>query len=137
MASLLRIFLIVWVLNLAFLLVSFMDEKFYPLFFFLLLVLFGLSMLITESYKKNVLRLKKKIERTKKETKEDVEIKEQTKEWNFKISSLENEIENFKIINEKKYREVVRKVLELENEINKKYKLLGEAVIKLSKKKNH
>lgn len=137
MTSLLRIFLIVWVLSLAFLLASFMNEKFYPFFFFLLLILFGIGTLMIESYKKNVSKFNEKIEKIKKEAKEDIKGKDQIKEWNFKISSLENELENFKITNEKKYREIVRKVLELENEINKKYKLLGEAVIKLSKKKNH
>jgi hypothetical protein len=67
------------------------------------------------------------------------EIKKMEKvqgECNFKVLGLEkqlNDLDNYKSEQEKKYREVVRKVLDVDNELNRKYKLLGEGVIKLSK----
>jgi len=68
---------------------------------------------------------------------EEIKKMEKTQEeCNFKVLSLErqlNDFENYKSEQEKKYREVVRKVLDVDNELNRKYKLLGESVIKLSK----
>ena len=131
MVSLIRIFLIAWVLSLAFLLTSLINEKFHNLLLFLFLGLFGINILLIKSCKENISRFNERIEKIKKEPKKTEEVKE----LNLKISSLENELENFKIENEKKYRDVVRKVLELENKLNKKYKLLGEAIVQLSKRK--
>jgi len=48
-----------------------------------------------------------------------------------KIFSLEDELGGYKQNREKKYRDVVRKVLEMDNKLNKKFKLVGEAVVKL------
>jgi len=48
-----------------------------------------------------------------------------------KIFSLEEELGGYKQNREKKYRDVVRKVLEMDNKLNKKFKLVGEAVVKL------
>lgn len=63
-------------------------------------------------------------------------MEERQKECNFKVFGLERKLddfENYKAGQEKKYREVVRKVLDVDNRLNRKYKLLGETVIKLSK----
>jgi len=46
---------------------------------------------------------------------------------------IQKDIEKYKIEQENKYRDVVRKVIELENDLNKKFKTLGEVLIKLNK----
>ena len=48
-----------------------------------------------------------------------------------KIFSLEDELGGYKKDREIKYRDVVRKVLEMDNKLNEKFKLVGEAVLKL------
>ena len=48
---------------------------------------------------------------------------------------LENELENRRIEQERKYRDLVRKVLEIDNKLNTKFKLLGEIILKLSKER--
>ncbi len=50
-----------------------------------------------------------------------------------KILKLENNFEKYKEEQEKKYRDVVRKVLNIDNELNKKFKTLGECILKISK----
>lgn len=63
-------------------------------------------------------------------------IEERHKESMLRVFSLERKLgdfDNYKIEQEKKYREIVRKVLDVDNEVNRKYKLLGETLIKLSK----
>jgi len=67
---------------------------------------------------------------------EIMKIENKQKESSLKLSRLERtlgDFENYKIEQEKKYRDVVRKVLEVDNDLNKKYKLLGENIIKLNK----
>ena len=57
------------------------------------------------------------------------------KKYTSNLSKLENELQEMKHDQEKKYRDVVRKVLEVDNKLNTKYKLLGEAILKVSKEK--
>ena len=67
---------------------------------------------------------------------EVMKIENKQKESSLKLSRLErsmDDFENYKIEQEKKYRDVIRKVLEIDNDLNKKYKLLGESIIKLNK----
>ena len=67
---------------------------------------------------------------------EVMKIENKQKESSLKLSRLErsmDDFENYKIEQEKKYRDVVRKVLEVDNDLNKKYKLLGDSIIKLNK----
>ena len=61
-------------------------------------------------------------------------IEKKQSEYLTKISDLENEFEKYKIEQEKKYRDVVRKVLNIDNELNKKFKTLGECVLRISRK---
>jgi uncharacterized membrane protein len=51
----------------------------------------------------------------------------------LKAFEVEMELSKYKDEQEEKYREVVKKVLELENKLNEKYELLGKSIIKLSK----
>lgn len=61
------------------------------------------------------------------------EIKNSQLELKFSELKTTEEFENYKIEQENKYRDVVRKVIELENDLNKKFKTLGEILIKLNK----
>jgi uncharacterized membrane protein len=51
----------------------------------------------------------------------------------LKAFEVEMELSKYKDEQEEKYREVVKKVLELDNKLNEKYELLGKSIIKLSK----
>jgi len=62
-------------------------------------------------------------------------IKKGQAECSKKVFRLETELDQYKLEQERKYRDVVRKVLDLDNKLNKKFKLLGESIIKISKKK--
>jgi len=55
------------------------------------------------------------------------------RECYLRLFKLETELEEHKLERERKYRDVVRKVLDLENKLNRKFKLLGETIIKVSK----
>lgn len=49
--------------------------------------------------------------------------------------STEMKLEGYKKVQEKKFREISKKVLELDNKYNERFDLLGKAVVKLSKEK--
>ncbi len=58
-------------------------------------------------------------------------------EWVFEISNLEKKLDgldSYKLEQEKKYRDLVRKILEVDNKLNRKYRKLGEIIIELNKK---
>ena len=75
----------------------------------------------------NLKPIEKKIEKMKK----------QQEECSKKVFGLETELDQYKLEQERKYRDVVRKVLDLDNKLNKKFKLLGESIIKISKGKEN
>jgi len=87
------------------------------------------------SHKKSFLKIKNAIKSIDLKTIEEEikKIKKQEEECSKKISRLENELDQYKLEQERKYRDVVRKVLDLDNKLNKKFKLLGESIIKISK----
>lgn len=60
-------------------------------------------------------------------------IKKDQSEYLTKISKIENNLKKYKIDQENKYRDVVRKVLDMDNELNKKFRLLGESILKINK----
>ena len=71
---------------------------------------------------------------------EIMKIENKQKESSLKLSRLERtlgDFENYKIEQEKKYRDVVRKVLEMDNKLNTKFKLLGEVLLKMGKEKKN
>lgn len=51
----------------------------------------------------------------------------------LKVFELEMNSEKYKMEQEKKYRDVVKKILELDNKLNEKFELLGKVMLKLSK----
>ena len=67
---------------------------------------------------------------------EEIEkMKKRQEEFSKKISRPETELDHYRLEQEKKYRDVVRKVLDLDNKFNKKFKLLGESILKISKER--
>jgi hypothetical protein len=59
----------------------------------------------------------------------------QQSECYSRIFSLENDLQQYKTEEENKYRDVVRKVLDVDNKLTRKCNLLGETIIEVSKKK--
>jgi len=57
------------------------------------------------------------------------------RECYLRLFRLEGELEERRLEQERKYRDVVRKVLEIDNKLNTKFKLLGEVLLKLGKEK--
>ena len=106
--------------------------------FIVLLVLTGIAMYFQVLNTKRFRRLTIMIKNIdfKPLEEEIMKIGNKQKESNFKLLRLErsfDDFENYKIEQEKKYRDVVRKVLEVDNDLDKKYKILGESIIKLNK----
>jgi hypothetical protein len=108
---------------------------FQTIIFFALFALIGIVAHSLETNRKLFLQI---LETTEKIDFKPVEtgikkIERAQAECYLRLSSIETELEEYKHEQEKKYRDVVRKVLDLDNKLNRKFKLLGEAVIKLSK----
>jgi hypothetical protein len=109
---------------------------FQTIMFFAIFALIGIVALSLESNRKLFLRI---LETTERIDLKPVEtgirkIEGAQAECYLRLSSIETELEEYKYEQEKRYRDVVRKVLDLDNKLNRKFKLLGEAIIKLNKK---
>ncbi|MCS7135076.1 MAG: hypothetical protein N3E38_01695 [Candidatus Aenigmarchaeota archaeon] len=60
-------------------------------------------------------------------------LRDEQTNYMLKGFEVEMELAKYKEEQEEKYREVVKKILELDNKFTEKYELLGKTVIKLSK----
>jgi len=133
------LFWFVWFMSLLFLLVSaFSYEMSVIIPLLLLFFLTAITMYSQTSYKRRFRRLALMVKNIdfKPLEKELTRIGNVAKEWDSRVSGLEeklNGFEKYKMEQEQKYRDLVRKFLEVDNKLNKKYKLLGETIIKLSK----
>ena len=133
------LFWIVWIIAMCFLIITFSSYSIFSfVLFIILLVLTGIAMYSQVLNIKRFQRLKIMIKNIdfKPLEEEVMKIENKQKESSLKLSRLErsmDDFENYKIEQEKKYRDVVRKVLEVDNDLNKKYKLLGDSIIKLNK----
>lgn len=128
------IFWLIWSLSMILLVITSSNYTFVNIIQFLVLfVLTGIVMYSHGSQKKLIKRLEILLKNIDFKPLEE-EIKKIRKEqigFYSKIFSLEEELGGYKQNREKKYRDVVRKVLEMDNKLNKKFKLVGEAVVKL------
>ncbi|MEM5878707.1 MAG: hypothetical protein QXF12_07575 [Candidatus Aenigmatarchaeota archaeon] len=61
------------------------------------------------------------------------EFRDEQTNANIKAFDVEMKLEEYKKEQEEKYRDVVKKVLEIDNKLTEKYELLGKTVLKLSK----
>lgn len=128
----------IWLWTIVFLLITFVNYKIYELILFLVLFVFlGITIYLHESNKKSFLKIKNAVKSIDlKPVEEEIKnLKKRQVECSRKVSGLENELDQYKLEQERKYRDVVRKVLDLDNKLNKKFKLLGESIIKISKKR--
>jgi len=133
-------FWLIWFLAIIFLGVIFVSYKIYELIFFLVLFAFiGINIYVYESRKKTFLKFKKTIKSVNLGSVEEEfkKIGKKQGECFTKISILETDLNQYKLDEERKYRDVVRKVLDLDNKVNNKFNLLGKSIIKISKEKNN
>jgi len=67
-----------------------------------------------------------------------IDLQEKTVERlaNFKKSIVEikNELERYRDEDEVRYRDLVKKILDVDNELNRKFRALGEEIIDMKKK---
>ncbi len=136
MVTLQRVYSVIWLLSLAFFLTGiFVNEKFILTSLFLVLMLTGMNLVFFEFLRKKPLkeREEKKLDFSEIEKKIE-ETRDQLEKFNKKFYELKEEFYKFGLEREKKYRDVVRKVLDLDSKLNEKYKLLGEAIVELNKK---
>jgi hypothetical protein len=133
------LFWIVWIIMMSFLIITFSSYSIFNFVLFIILfVLTGIAMYSQVLNAKRFYRLKIMIKNIdfKPLEEEVIKIENKQKESSLKLLRLErslDDFENYKIEQEEKYRDVVRKVLEVDNDFNRKYKLLGESIIKLNK----
>jgi len=134
-----KFFWIMWIVTLGFLIIAFSHYNIFNLILFIILfILTGIAMYSQILNRKRFHWLKIMVKNIDFGPLEEgiIKIEKKHKESDLRVSSLERKLDdfdNYKIEQEKKYRDVVRRVLELDNELNRKYKLLGENIIKLKK----
>ena len=133
-----KVFWLIWVLTLILLFLTLVKyEVFETIIYLALFALVGFLGYSFNSSKKSfkkILGIVEKIDLTPLE--EGVKkIERSQKECYLRLFRLENELEERRLEQEKKYRNIVRKVLEIDNKLNTKFKLLGEVILKLSKEK--
>jgi len=131
-----KVFWLIWFLSVILLILILFSYHGVELIFFL--VLFGLIGDLMHSQKFYKQKLKKIADIVNEIDISPIEdgiktIEKNQSEHLTKISKLENNFEKYKEEQEKKYRDVVRKVLDIDNELNKKFKTLGECILKISK----
>jgi hypothetical protein len=133
-----KVFWLIWVLTVALLLFTLIEYNPFQIIVFLsLFALVGIVGYSLETNKKLFLRIKEAIEKIdfSPAEAEITKIGAAQAECYLRLSSIESELEEYKHEQERKYRDVVRKVLDIDNKLNRKFKLLGEAVLELKKRK--
>jgi hypothetical protein len=132
-----KVFWIIWGLIMIFLVAVFVKDKIIDMgLLSLLFILSGINLYVQESRKKMIKKLITMVDRIDFKPIEDGirKIDRSNAECYTRLFRIENDIENYKLDQEKKYRDVVRKVLNIDNEFHTKFRILGETVIKISKK---
>jgi hypothetical protein len=133
------LFWFIWIMSIIFLLVSLsIYEMPYVVPLILLFILIAIAVYSQVSYKKQFRKLAVIVKNINLGPLEEgiSRVEKGRGELILRVSDLEkglNNLDSYKVEQEKKYRDLVRKILEVDNKLNRKYKLLGESVIKLSK----
>lgn len=131
-----KVFWSLWILSIVLLIVILRSSKTLDAIIFLVVfVLSGINMYILENYRVSINKIQTMIEGLNIEGIEMglEKIRKQQSLFLMKNFKLEQELDNYKSGQEKKYRDVVKKVLNIDNTYNKKFKLIGETVVKISK----
>jgi len=133
-----KIFWLIWVLTFILLLLTLVKYEIFDVIIYLaLFALIGFLAYSLESRKKSLKKISDmigKIDLTPLE-KGVKKIEMSQRECYLRLFRLEGELEERRLEQERKYRDVVRKVLEIDNKLNTKFKLLGEVLLKLGKEK--
>ena len=128
------IFWSIWTLSLLFLVSTSSGHTIENMILFLtMLSLSGIIMYVFERQRKLINRLEIMIKNIDFKPIEE-EIKKISKErtgFYAKIFNLEDNLGEYKKDREEKYRDVVKKVLRMDNKLNEKFKLVGDAVLRL------
>jgi len=135
-----KIFLLIWFLTLILILLTSVKYEVFDLIIYLVLfVLVGFLAYSLNSNRKSFKKMMGVLEKIDLTPLEEgiKNIEMSQKECYLRLFKLENELNEYKLEQEMKYRDLVRKVLEIDNKLNTKFKLLGEVVLKLSKEKNN
>jgi len=133
-----KIFWLIWVLTFILFLFKPLEYGIFEAIIYLaLFTLLGFLAYSFDSNKKSLQKIMNIAERINLTPLEEFvkKIEKSQKKYTSSLSKLEKELEERKLEQEKKYRDVVRKVLEIDNKLNTKFKLLGETVLKLSKER--
>lgn len=134
-----KAFWLLWFLSIALLIaVSLKQFSFINIFLFLLFVLLGILYFQRDQKLEVLERIEKKLDKINLSpiSIEIKKLKEDHTESLMKGFNLEMEFDKHKQDEENRYRELVKKILEVDNKLNEKYELLGKAVLKLSKNVN-
>lgn len=126
----------IWVLAVILLVITLIKYRTFDVILFLVLfALTGINMYSHESNRRLFQKLITMVEGIDLKPLEDgiKKIERAQRECYLRLFNLETELGEYRLERERKYRDVVRKVLDLENKLNKKFKLLGETIIKISK----
>jgi hypothetical protein len=101
-----------------------------------MIILTGINLYNQELNKKRMKRIRHVLESIDMTTLEDgiKKMNKQQSEFYSRIFKLEDELHQYEADEEKKYRDVVRKVLDVDNKFTRKFNLLSETVIEVSKK---
>ena len=133
-----KIFWLIWVLTVILLLLTLVRYEVFEIIIYLaLFALVGFLAYSLNSNKKSLKKIIGMVERIDLTPLEEgvKKIERSQKECYLRLFKLENELEGRRLEQERKYRDLVRKVLEIDNELNTKFRLLGEVILKLSKEK--
>jgi len=133
-----KIFWSIWVLTLILLFITLVEYESFEIIIYLALFalvgFLGYSLNLNKKSFKKILGIVERIDFTPLE--EGVKkIEASQKECFLRLFKLENDLEERKIEQERKYRDLVRKILEVDNKLNTKFRLLGEVMLKLSKER--
>ena len=133
-----KIFWLIWVLTVVLLLLTLIEYKIFDIIIYLtLFALVGFLAYSLNSRKKSLKKIAGLVEKIDLTPLEEgvKKIERSQRECYLRLFKLENELEERRLERERKYRDVVRKVLEIDNKLNTKFKLLGEVILKLSEEK--
>jgi len=96
---------------------------------FVILVIF-----YVETRKNNyIFRIENKIDEIEKILKKIDTLRDEQTSSLIKAFEVEMDLSKYKNDQEDKYRELAKKILQLDNKLNEKYELLGKSIIRLSK----
>lgn len=131
-----KIFWSLWVLSLFMLIFISLNQFFLiNLLIFLIFILLGLLYFQKNQKLKVLERIENKLDKINLNpiNNEIKKLREDNTENLMKYFKFEMDFDKYKQEEENRYRELVKKILDVDNKLNEKHELLGKAILKLSK----